>query len=331
MTETLARQVTEKAEGNPLFAEEIISFLSERGLIRTTAAKSRRGSVGGGPAFERPEPADRAGGPTDAKGSRASTSRLGNWRRFDPPLPGVAVGEADIDTRLAAMQALDLVRRESTSGDYSFKHALVRDALYQSLLSEARTALHLKIAEEIERRSGNRLTEVAEVLAHHYRQTERTGKAFAYLSMAGSKSLAVYSLDEADNYFSTAIALLDKNPDCASDEQVAELLVDYTFCSNASARLKSTTEIVERFRSRLDRLGDNRKCVLVQHHYIVALLWSGRYRQAEKAQINLSAMAADTSRTRGHGLMRSSVTSWCRQRLRRNQSRYLKRLVAKRS
>ena len=75
----------------------------------------------------------------------------------------------------------------SKSGDYAFKHALVRDALYQSLLSEARTALHLKIAEEIERRSGNRLTEVAEVLAHHYSQTDRTDKAFAYLSMAGSK------------------------------------------------------------------------------------------------------------------------------------------------
>ena len=88
---------------------------------------------------------------------------------------------------------------EGKSGDYAFKHALVRDALYQSLLTEPRTALHLKIAEEIERRSGNRLTEVAEVLAHHYSQTDRTGKAFAYLSMAGSKSLSVYSLDEASN------------------------------------------------------------------------------------------------------------------------------------
>ena len=62
---------------------------------------------------------------------------------------------------------------ESKSSDYAFKHALVRDALYQSLLTEAAHALHLKIAEEIERRSGNRLTEVAEVLAHHYSQTDR--------------------------------------------------------------------------------------------------------------------------------------------------------------
>ncbi len=68
------------------------------------------------------------------------------------------------------------------SGEYSFKHALVRDALYQSLLSEPRNTLHAKIAEEIERRSGNRLTEVAEVLAHHYCQTDRADKAFTYLS-----------------------------------------------------------------------------------------------------------------------------------------------------
>ena len=109
---------------------------------------------------------------------------------------------------------------DGKSDDYAFKHALVRDALYQSLLTEPRKSLHLKIAEEIERRSGNRLTEVAEVLAHHFSQTDQASKAFTYLSMAGSKSLSVYSLDEAAIHFTAALALLDKNPDCASDDQV---------------------------------------------------------------------------------------------------------------
>jgi predicted ATPase len=135
-------------------------------------------------------------------------------RQFDPQLLGIAIAEKFTDDRLMASQALDLIHRDSKSHDYLFKHALVRDALYQSLLSEARAALHLKIAEEIERRSGNRLVEVAEVLAHHYSQTNRTDKAFAYLSMAGSKSLSVYSLDEAETYFTAALALLDKHADC---------------------------------------------------------------------------------------------------------------------
>jgi hypothetical protein len=88
--------------------------------------------------------------------------------------------------------------------------------LYQSLLTEPRKSLHLKIAEEIEPRSGNRLAEVAEALAHHFSQTDEASKAFTYLSMAGAKNLSVYSLDEATTHLTAARALLDKNPDCAS-------------------------------------------------------------------------------------------------------------------
>ena len=199
LPEALARQVTEKADGNPLFAEEIVSFLTERGILRTTegtldydasaVAAALPGSVQSllTARVDRLAPKDRT--------LLQAASVVG--RRFDPELLIVAVNESNIDARLAAMQALDLIRRESKSSDYVFKHALVRDALYQSLLTGPRAALHLKIAEEIERRSCNRLTEVAEVLAHHYGQTDYADKAFAYLSMAGSKSLSVYSLDEA--------------------------------------------------------------------------------------------------------------------------------------
>jgi predicted ATPase len=189
-------------------------------------------------------------------------------RQFEPQLLAVVVGNADIYARLTAMQALDLVYRESKSGDYSFKHALVRDALYQSLLSEARTALHLKIAEEIERRSGNRLIEVAEVFAHHYSQTDRAEKAFAYLSMAGSKSLSVYSLGEAANHFTAALALLDKRPDCASDDQVAEFLVPYTLLLNMCNKIKATITVLSRYQIRIDRLGLDQRVVLIRHNYV---------------------------------------------------------------
>jgi predicted ATPase len=67
----------------------------------------------------------------------------------------------------AAMETLDLIHPADGSDDYMFKHALVRDALYDGLLTSTRAALHLKVAEELERRGANRLTEIAEVLAHH--------------------------------------------------------------------------------------------------------------------------------------------------------------------
>ena len=212
-------------------------------------------------------------------------------RQFDPHLLAVVEDGTEINERLAAMQALDLVRPQGKSSDYEFKHALVRDALYQSLLSEARRMLNLKIADEIERRSGNRLTEVAERLAHHYSQTNRSDRAFVYLCMAGRKSLSVYSLEELATHLAGALVLLDKNPECASDEQVAEFLVSYTMLLNMSVQIGTMIDVVTRYLSRVNRLGDDPRAVLIRHHYVFALLWNTRYREAVAMQRATSPMA----------------------------------------
>ena len=293
LPETLSRQVTAKAEGNPLFAEEIVSFLTERGMLRVATGKLE---------FDANEVAAALPGTVQslltarvdrlALKDRAilqAASVIG--RRFDPELLAAAVDETDIDAQLAAIQALDLVRREGKSSDYEFKHALVRDALYQSLLTEPRKALHLKIAEEVERRSGNRLTEVAEVLAQHYSQTDRAEKAFAYLSMAGTKSLSVYSLDEATIHFTAALALLDKNPDCAADDQVADFLVSYTLLLNITWRYLVLIDVVERYLARIDRLGDDPRAVRIRHHYGFTLFWNTRYGDAAAMQRETAQIA----------------------------------------
>jgi hypothetical protein len=205
-------------------------------------------------------------------------------RRFDPLLLACAVDEKNINDRLVTMQALDLILWEGKSGDYVFKHALVRDALYQSLLAEARISLHLRIANEIERRGGNRLTEVAEVLAHHYAQTNQSDKAFAFLSMAGSKSLSVYSLAEATRHLTAALAILDENPDCASDNQVAEFVISYAYLLTLSLQISALVGVLERHLERIDRLGSDPRVVLVRHHYVHALWYSSRYREMATVQ-----------------------------------------------
>ena len=74
-----------------------------------------------------------------------------------------------------------VVYREAKSGEYSFKHALVRDALYQSLLTAPRTSLHLRIAEEIERK--------IRALRHHHSQVMKTrieGTAICEIAQASA-------------------------------------------------------------------------------------------------------------------------------------------------
>jgi len=128
LPEVIARQVAEKAEGNPLFAEEIVSYLIERGAIRATVdfdlnalAAALPGSVQSllTARVDRLAPNDRT--------LLQAASVIG--RQFDPDLLAVAVGQPDVEARLSALHALGLVGSVEKSGDYLFKHALVRDAL----------------------------------------------------------------------------------------------------------------------------------------------------------------------------------------------------------
>jgi tetratricopeptide (TPR) repeat protein len=149
----------------------------------------------------------------------------------------------------------------------------------------------LKIAKEIERRSSNRLAEVAEVLAHHYSQTDLADKAFAFLAMAGSKSLSVYSLDEARTHFTNALALLDKNHDCASDEQVAEFLVSYTLLLNMNGTMQPLIGLLERYAPHIARIGDDPRAVLIRHQYVFALVRNTCFGEAAAMQPETLRMA----------------------------------------
>jgi hypothetical protein len=177
------------------------------------------------------------------------------------------------------------------SGDYAFKHALVRDALYRTLLSQALVALHGKVGAELKRRSGNRLSEVAEKLAHHYSLAGQSPEAFIFLSMAGNKSLGVYSIDEAEAHFSRALDLLDQHPNCASADQITDFLLGYTRLLMITCKMKLATEIFERHLPRIEGLGLEPRVILVRHQHVMALLWNGRYQDAAAKQRQISSAA----------------------------------------
>ena len=207
----LLQTVAERSEGNALFAEEIASFMLEHAIASPQggrpfdAAQLARAlpiSIQSliSARIDRLSAADR--------GLLQAASVIG--RQFAPDLLASIVPAAgSIDARLAALETLDLVHYHARSYNYVFKHALVRDVLYNSLLGPQLVLLHRAIAEELERRSQNRLLDVAELLADHYLAADCASKAFGYLVMAGRKSLNVYSIEEAQQHFQRALALID--------------------------------------------------------------------------------------------------------------------------
>jgi predicted ATPase/class 3 adenylate cyclase len=265
LPEALARLIAAKAEGNALFAEEIASFLAERGMVRRTATGLDFDSAAVAAALpesvqsllasrvDRLAPADR---------NLLQTAAVVG-RRFDPDLVAVVDAVAgDARRSFAAMEALDLVRRVDGSSDYRFKHALVRDALYNGLLSGPRAALHLKVAEELERRGASRLTEIAESLAHHYGQTSRVEKAFTYLAMAGDKSLDVYSITEAEQFYRQALKLYEAQSWCADRSSGVRVVVRLLEALHEKCDYRDIGRVAGKYMQFLRESGDTPELVL---------------------------------------------------------------------
>ena len=293
LPEALLRRVSERAEGNPLFGEELLSFLIQRGSLRVTSARVDFDADifnDGLPASLQSLLAARADRLTrEDKSLLQAASAIG--RRFDRTLLEqiVAPGD-DVAARLEKLRAQDIVHPD-TEPFYVFKHMLLRDTLYDSVLTARRSELHLRIAQALEQRNEGRVVEIAETLAHHYALSERKDLAFVYLAMAGAKSLGTYSLDEADEHFRSALAIYESHSGCASETQLVALLADYALCSNISLRSRAIIETIDRYMPTLARFGDSPHRVLILHHYIASLVWSGKFRESVRAQEDLSAMA----------------------------------------
>jgi len=283
LPEALAKQIAAKAEGNALFAEEIASFLVERDIVRRSATGLDYDPAAVATAL--PESVqsllasrvDRLA-PTDRNLLQAAAVF---GRRFDPDLVAVVGGASGSPERsFAAMEALDLIHRAEGSDDYVFKHALVRDALYNGLLSAPRSALHLKVAEELERRAGNRLTGIVETLAHHYAATTRADKAFAYLSMAGDKSLDIYAILEAEQYFRQALTVFEAQKTCSDRPSVAHVAVRLLESLANKSDFRQLGEAARKFMPFVSEAGETYELVI------------GRCFQAESLWTTLDIRAA---------------------------------------
>jgi tetratricopeptide (TPR) repeat protein len=131
--------------------------------------------------------------------------------------------------------------------------------------------LHLKIADEIERRSANRLPEVAETLAYHFASTARADKAFLYLAMAAKKCLDIHSLDEADRYARQALDLLASNPSCADDLAVADVMANHFHILYEKSAFLEIKRVAVRYMPRLEAMGDTAQLVFAMYFHALGL------------------------------------------------------------
>ncbi len=259
---TLVRLVVEKAEGNPLFAEEIASYLMERGDLRRTEEGVAFDSAGGAGALPiRLENIlmDRVDRRDEGPRAMLQTAAVVG-RRFSLDLVRKVAG---IDGRASAyardLERQELIFAEEEGGEFRFKHALVQDAVYDTLLTSQREALHEQVGQAIEENYSDHLAEVADVLAYHYGRTPRAEKAVRYMALAGEKSLTVYSLEEAELRFRQTLELIEKVPGCADDAFLVDVLLDIARVYYFRFDFAGLLRLGESYLARVEALGDKRR------------------------------------------------------------------------
>jgi tetratricopeptide (TPR) repeat protein len=291
LSEELVELGVAKSEGNPLFAEEFASYLSQKGSSREPTGDATFG-VGHANIDDIPTSLEnlimdrvhRLGRDTIAFLQAASV--LG--RQFPMDL---AQRVSEINGSLVGLlPQLELdglifrVDREvgESPADYAFKHALVQDALYGSLLTPQRAVLHQKAAEALEELYGDKAPEVADMLAHHYVRTQRSEKAVYYLSLAAKKSLRVFSLAEAQSCLDRALAKIANDAACASDKLLAEIVVDRLLVCCWEADFIGMIDFANKYRARLETAGDSRELSRILAWLGEGYLNATRFDEAER-------------------------------------------------
>ena len=122
------------------------------------------------------------------------------------------VSEEDLASALDRIVQAGLLFRQGVAprSFYLFKHALVQDAAYGTLLREPRRALHARIARAYESRFPEVVHAQPELVAHHFTEAGLSDAAIEYWERAGDLAMARSGHTEAIHHFSVALDLLGK-------------------------------------------------------------------------------------------------------------------------
>jgi tetratricopeptide (TPR) repeat protein len=114
------------------------------------------------------------------------------------------------DLALDTLEARGLIRLASAQPEleYLFRHALLQDTAYESLLKQERKALHQVVGQALEQLYPDRVGEMAAVLARHFEQAGDTDKAVDYLTSAAKFAIDRNAITEAYDLYSRAFELL---------------------------------------------------------------------------------------------------------------------------
>ena len=261
LTGELHQAIIERAGGNPLYAEEFVRLLSDSRLAPGELAL---------PESVQALIAARLDTlPPERKNMLQDAAVIGKvfWASAVAEMGGLDAGE--IELALHELARKELVRPARTSSmegetEYSFWHLLVRDVAYSQIPRAQRSRRHRAAADWIERKAGERVEDLAEVLAHHYLQALELAEAAGdtaeverlrapaqrFLALAGGRALGLDTA-QAEAWLARALELTPEH-----DPRHAEFLVRWADAVAQAGRPREAAEALDEALPLLRRSGD---------------------------------------------------------------------------
>jgi class 3 adenylate cyclase/predicted ATPase len=223
LDERVVEQIVDRADGVPLFIEELTKTVMESAIVTA--------NVGLG---------------TQAIPSTLQASLLARLDRMSPVRDVIQICAAigrefafellssvyrfsneQLKEALRQLTSAELIyrRNDPPVESYKFKHALVQDAAYGTLLRNQRKELHARIAKALEERFPERVATEPEVLAYHFSQADLVQPAIKYLQLAGQRATERGASLEGLAYFDKALNLLHSLPHTPERDQEELMLL----------------------------------------------------------------------------------------------------------
>jgi tetratricopeptide (TPR) repeat protein len=288
--------IAAKAEGNPLFIEEVTTSLLEEGVLALEQGRIRLTRELADIAIpDRIQDVlmarlDRL--PDEPKRALQIASVIGRefalrlLQRVD------AAGE-QFNAVVGELRSLELIYEKSAYPElaYMFKHALTHEVAYESVLVQRRKALHRIVGVAIEELYRDRLPEHYEALAHHFAAAEDWEQALHYHELASQKAAAAYANRAAADHCTAAIAIAHRLGDVDRERRIA-LWVRLAECEWTTSRFGASGRAFERA-AELAESPAERAAHLARGAY--SLFWEHQYERAEE----LARQAATVAEAHG--------------------------------
>jgi predicted ATPase len=217
-------QVVAKTDGVPLFVEELTKMVLESGLLQER--EEHYELTGPLPPLAIPATLHdslmaRLDRLATVKALAQLGATLGREFAYDLLQAVSPWDEATVRRGLHQLVEAEFLYQQGLppQATYLFKHALIQEAAYQSLLRSTRQQYHQRIAHVLEGQFPETVTTQPELLAHHYTEAGLTAQAVPYWQQAGQRALERSAAPEAIQHLTTSLALLAMLPETLARAQ----------------------------------------------------------------------------------------------------------------